>query len=69
MILNVAFANPRGCNILGFKVGGMVNARTDDKGRLLVKAPKTGIEMHVKENGGRMFIRSMSGQTLATFCK
>lgn len=69
MILNVEFANPRGRNILGFKVGGMVNARIDDKGRLLVKAPKAGIEMHVKENGGRMFIRSMSGQTLATFCK
>lgn len=69
MILSVSFANPRGCNILGFKVGCMVNARVDDKGRLIVKAPKTGIEMHVKENGGRMFIRSMSGQTLATFCK
>ncbi len=69
MILKVAFANPRGCNIYGFKVGAAVNARHDDKGRLMVKAPKTGVDMLIKENGGRLFIRSMSGQTLATFTK
>lgn len=69
MILNVAYANPRGCNIYGFKVGAMVNARINEKGVLVVKSPKTGIDMRIKENGGRLFIRSMSGQTLATFTK
>lgn len=69
MILNVAFANPRGCNIYGFKVGAQVNARYDEKGVLYVTAPKTGAKMRIKENGGRLFIRSMEGQTLATFSK
>lgn len=69
MILKVAYSNPRGCNIYGFKAGAMVSARINEKGVLVVKAPKTGIDMHIKENGGRLFIRSMSGQTLATFTK
>lgn len=69
MILSVAYANPRGCNIFGFKVGGMVNAKYDDRGRLMVKAPKTKVMMHIKEIGGRLAIRSMAGQTLVTFCK
>lgn len=46
-----------------------VEATRDDKGILYVKAPKTGASMRVKENGGRMFIRSMSGQDLVTFKK
>lgn len=69
MILNVAFSNHSGCNIYGFKQGAQVNARYDEKGVLYVIAPKTGMKMRIKENDGRMFIRSMSGQTLATFCK
>lgn len=69
MILNVAYANHRGRNIFGFKVGAMVNARINEKGVLVVKSPKTCVDMHIKENGGRLFIRSMSGQTLATFTK
>ena len=69
MILKVAYANPRGRNIYGFKVGAMVKARINYKGVLVVKSPKTCVDMHIKENGGRLFIRSMSGQTLATFTK
>lgn len=69
MILKVAYANPRGCNIYGFKVGAMVKARINEKGVLVVKSPKTGMDMRIKENGGRLFIRSMAGQTLATFTK
>lgn len=69
MILTVAFANPRACNIFGFRERMQVEATRDDKGILYVKAPKTGVSMRIKENGGRMFIRSMSGQDLVTFTK
>lgn len=69
MILTVAFANPRACNIFGFRERMRIEAERNDKGILYVKAPKTGAAMRVKENGGRMFIRSMSGQDLVTFKK
>lgn len=46
-----------------------IEAERNDKGILYVKAPKTGATMRIKENGVRMFIRSMSGQDLVTFTK
>lgn len=71
MKLKVDFANPRGCNVYGFVRGfvrGMsIDAVKNESGAIIVKSPKTGVSMTVKNNGGRMFIRSMSGQTLATF--
>lgn len=44
-----------------------IDAVKNESGAIIVKSPKTGVSMTVKNNGGRMFIRSMSGQTLATF--
>lgn len=67
MKLKVDFANPRGCNVYGFRRGMSIDAVKNESGSIIVKSPKTGMSMTVKNNGGRMFIRSMSGQTLATF--
>lgn len=67
MKLKVYFANPRGCNVYGFVRGMSIDAVKNESGAIIVKSPKTGVSMTVKNNGGRMFIRSMSGQTLATF--
>lgn len=67
MKLKVDFANPRGCNVYGFVRGMSIDAAKNESGAIIVKSPKTGVRMTVKNNGGRMFIRSMSGQTLATF--
>lgn len=69
MTLKVEYASPRGRNIYCFKVGSMVSARMNEKGVIFVKSPKTGVDMRIKQNGGRLFIRSMSGQTIATFTK
>jgi hypothetical protein len=44
-----------------------IDAVKNKSGAIIVKSPKNGVSMTVKNNGGRMFIRSMSGQTLATF--
>lgn len=52
MILAVAFANPRACNIFGFRERMRIEAERNDKGILYVKAQKTGAAMMVKENGG-----------------
>jgi hypothetical protein len=65
--LKVDFANPRGCNVYGFRRGMSIDAVKNKSGAIIVKSPKNGVSMTVKNNGGRMFIRSMSGQTLATF--
>lgn len=67
MKLKVDFANPRGCNVYGFVRGMSIDAVKNESGAIIVKSPKTGVSMTVKNNGGRMFIRSMNGQTLATF--
>lgn len=67
MKLKVDFANPRGCNVYGFRRGMSLDTVKNENGAIMVKSPKTGVYMAVKTNGGRMFIRSMSGQTLATF--
>lgn len=69
MILNVDFASSRACNIFGFRRGMNLIARVNERGILTVKSPKTGVHMHVKENGGRVFIRSMSGEVMVAFSK
>lgn len=67
MYLYVDFANPLGCAKFGFKRGDYVKAVRNESGILHAVAPKTGVAMRVKEIGNRLAIRSMSGQTLATF--
>ena len=69
MILNVDYASPRGCNIYGFIRGIKLMARVNERGFLEVKSPKTGVYMRVKQNCGRIFIRSMSGEVLVAFSK
>ena len=69
MILNVDYASPRGCNIYGFRGHTKLMARLNERGFLEVKSPKTGVYMRVKQNGGRLFIRSMSGEALVAFSK
>ena len=69
MILNVDYASPRGCNIYGFRSGMKLMSRVNERGFLEVKSPKAVVYMRVKQNGGRIFIRSMSGQTMAAFSK
>lgn len=69
MILNVDYASPRGCNIFGFRRGMKLISVVNERGILTVKSPKTGVHMHVKENGGRVFIRSMSGEAMVAFSK
>ena len=67
MILNVDYASPRACNIYGFRGGMKLVARVNERGVLEVKSPKTGVYMRVKQNVGRIFIRSMSGEALVAF--
>lgn len=67
MILNVDFASSRARNIFGFRRGMKLIAVVNERGILTVKSPKTGVYMRVKQNGGRIFIRSMSHQTLVAF--
>lgn len=69
MILNVDYASPRGCNIYGFRRGMKLDGVVRESGVLSVKSPKTGVYMHVKQNGGRLFIRSMSGEAMVAFTK
>lgn len=69
MIFKVDYSSPRGCNIYGFRGGMRLDVVVNERGVLTVKSPKTGVYMRVKENGVRLFIRSMSGQTMAVFSK
>lgn len=69
MILNVDYTSPRGCNIYGFRRGMKLMSRVNERGVLEVKSPKTGVYMRVKQNGGRIFIRSMSGEAMVAFSK
>lgn len=69
MILNVDFASSIACNIFGFRRGMKLIAVVNERGILTVKSPKTGVHMHVKENVGRVFIRSMSGEAMVAFSK
>lgn len=69
MILNVYFASSRACNIFGFRRGMKLIAVVNERGILTVKSPKTGVHMHVKENSGRIFIRSMSDEAMVAFSK
>lgn len=67
MIFKVDYSSPRGCNIYGFRGGMKLDVVVNERGVMTVKSPKTGVYMRVKENGGRLFIRSMSGEAMVAF--
>lgn len=69
MILNVDYSSHRGRIIYGFRIGMKLEAVLNESGVTTIKSPKTGVYMRVKNNGSRLFIRSMTGEAIALFSK